>query len=417
MKKTFAVIVYLFIYLILTGTSVESFEKEKFQFSFDKLVQSLNEHKISYLKPALSDEFKVEGVPDNYAVEVMKQVIQGYPSNISGYQIEEIRNHWLGYGVTVKVIMDDTIKDYEYILSDSYKFIEIKMFRTMEAAPDEDLSNFETIPDYMEFNFQNEEGMIILDGELDGVAGKFILDTGAPRLIINAEPSYEGEGLSMGSSGVNGALSGLDIKHFDNCTFGKFILNDFDAITTDLSSLEEELGFEILGLIGQSQINNFELFIDYSSKTIKLFKLDEFGTILGNIKPGSPEFKMKFKLASHIPIIVCKVGKQKINFGLDTGAQVNLINETDLYKFQSFYAATDIDTLYGADNSPQEVSVGDLTGVSIKNKTLPAMETVISDISHINNATDEYMEGILGYELFKQQPISLNFLKQRISFY
>ena len=138
---------------------------------------------------------------------------------------------------------------------------------------------------------------------------------------------------------------------------------------------------------------------------------------MGNIKLESPNYKIEFKLASHIPIIECKVGKQKISFGLDTGAQVNLINETDLYKFQSFYTATDTDTLYGADKSPQEVSIGKLTGLIIKNQTFPAMETVISDISHINNSTDEYMDGILGYELLKQQPISLNYKKQKISFY
>ncbi len=417
MKFLFAIVVILLTSICLSGKSVESFEPAKFRQSFDKLVQALNEHKISYLKPKLADDFKIEGVPDNYAIEVIRQFVQAYPSSISGYQIGEVKNHLSGYKVTVKVMMEDTIKDYDYVVNESYQFLEINMFRTIQAAPDEDISNLNSMPDYLELPFIDKDGMIIIRGILDGVEGNFILDTGAPRLIINSEPSYQGESISLGSSGVNGALTGLDIKHLNSFQFGEIVRKDFDALTADLSALQKELSINVLGLIGQSQIRDFELYIDYSSKMIKLYRLDESGNITGGTKPDPPRFKTNFDLALHIPIIKCKIGKQEVNFGLDTGAQVNLINESDSLKFQSYYIETSIDTLLGADNNSREVGVGELTGLSIEEMTFQPMRTLVSDISHINEASDRHMDGILGYELFKFQPISINYIKQSISFY
>ena len=94
--------------------------------------------------------------------------------------------------------------------------------------------------------------LIAVDVLLNGQKRKFILDSGSPMVILNSKYIEQDSTERKISSveGVNGKISGMDIEKIDSLDFSGIRMVNQKVITIDLAHLEEDLEFEIHGLIG-----------------------------------------------------------------------------------------------------------------------------------------------------------------------
>jgi hypothetical protein len=122
--------------------------------------------------------------------------------------------------------------------------------------------------------FTRVEKLILIKGKVDTTEGNFILDTGAPDLVLNVTyfRSYPVSPAENGDEqkGITGSAD-----FFGKTTVAKFKLGTFnyyrvDADLVSLANLESKRGVKILGLLGVSMFRQCEMIIDYEKNEIHL---------------------------------------------------------------------------------------------------------------------------------------------------
>lgn len=120
-----------------------------------------------------------------------------------------------------------------------------------------------------------------LKAKINGVKGRFILDTGASNSCVSLELAdhfklfaVESETKAAGA----GAIDMLTQQSEDNeLKIGKWKLKDFDLVLFDLkhvnTALEQHNAKKVDGIIGADVLEEGKAFIDYSNKKLYLKKL------------------------------------------------------------------------------------------------------------------------------------------------
>ncbi len=276
-------------------------------------------------------------------------------------------------------------------------------------------SNFETksinpknltAENSFETSFELLDRMIIVEAKLDGKIGKYILDTGSPMLILNKSP--EKKSTTLGGISGNGEAELIKVNNFQWAGISN---NEIDAIAFDMSNLEKTLGYKINGLIGQNIYNNYELFLDVANQKVRLFKA--FRSKLH--KKNKYQQRISFSNKSHLPIITVKIDGKKYRFGIDTGAEVNVLNKNLKHDLDSNLLKNfQPNNLHGLGGIIQEVESAHLTNFKIKGKDYKNFNFLLTDLTSFEEEHDFQLDGILGYPFLVKNVLSINYQKQRI---
>lgn len=263
---------------------------------------------------------------------------------------------------------------------------------------------------FAELSIQTEGKMILIPGEVDGVEGYFMLDTGASELILNERhfPNREPSNKKV-LQDIKRKIACVQtrVNHF---IMGNVYRYDFKATLTDLRSTESALGRDILGLLGYDVLRHFEVRIDYYAGFITFCALDRKGNPLARWQRKTPDHRIEFTLEGHLPTIAGRLpGKSQMRIGLDSGASVNLMDQS----YQGFLRK----------NCLKERTV-DFQCVNTKiNKApffvMPQLEveqayqvqfwrTSIGNFSHFRD-NNIFIQAILGANFFQLGQIAINY--------
>jgi len=286
------------------------------------------------------------------------------------------------------------------------------------ANPGTEASGKSSIKKYAEIPFHLQNNLILVEAEIDGEKAKFILDSGAPILILNSvyDPARHVQIIGM-SAGIGGAIECVGIRKLESFRWGGGTFSDFDCITMDLSHLESELGESFAGLISKAELEPFETYIDYENNIIRLYGLKKDGTHLDAHAPPKSSHSVKFELFGHIPVIKATVGKCKLNLGLDTGAMANLIDASLYPKYMKLLQESKVDTLLGADGQRAEIPLGFIERNLVGKVQFGRMIYCFSDITHINKAYNIKLDGLLGHPFLSQRPMSISYRRKTLFLY
>jgi hypothetical protein len=379
----------------------------------DLLVKALNSGDFELLKPELSSEFRIPGVPESMNESVMSQVVSTFGKEINDYKIKsEEKGEFLK--LVVEFDLEEETKEYDFLFDNEMKFVEINIFKaqiqTKEAMSDSNMN----IPPFMIQNFTMSNKLITVEAEVDGKVGKFLVDSGAPCLVLNSKHFETENNNSVGSQGATGTITGTSYKKIRKFKWDNFEYNDIDVLAMDISHLEAGLNVEILGLISYEELKHFETFFDYMNKQMILKKLD------ANVQmqlPYKVVKELKFELKSHIPIFNAEIQGETYRLGLDTGAESNLFHAAKYDKLKSELSDQNEDELMGANKGKVTVKSGKLNCYKINDFELKDEEFVFSDISHLNQGYGLNIDGLIGYEFLHKQPVSINFRDMILKIY
>lgn len=261
-------------------------------------------------------------------------------------------------------------------------------------------------------SFKHIRGLIFVEVEVNDEPAYFILDSGAPVVVLNSK--YFSNGTDDGSAqGVSGSLQRQQIR-IDKFRWGNIELSDTDLMGLDLSHLEAELDHPFKGLIGYDLLQDYELLIDYEKEELLLFK--EGQTAYHQTK--QPKSALTFEYQLHIPVIEAEIGGVNYQLGLDTGAEQNLISQPAFEKLPTdTYEIQETTELRGADKNVTEVQRFIVHKSEFSGHTFEAMSFVSSDISHLTAGYGLKIEGLVGYPFLSQQLCSIDFADQKIYFW
>ena len=260
--------------------------------------------------------------------------------------------------------------------------------------------------------FELYKGLIFIDAEIDGQQGQFLLDTGAPDIILNNR-NFKGLASNLSITDVNNQSQKVEMYSIQKLFTGNISWSKFRAMTMDLVHLEQVNRRKLLGILGYTAFKKYEMMLDYEQQELTLFKLDKKGHRLEKSQ-DKPQHTSIFKQIKHLAVLEVKAGNQMLKLGLDTGAQSNLLHkkwEKTLYHHFMTYQKVNLN---GANQQQKESVRGQFDEMKIGDLSFEKMKTVVADLSHFIKSNNIKIDGLLGYEFLKKWKISINFKKKEI---
>lgn len=255
--------------------------------------------------------------------------------------------------------------------------------------------------------FKKAGSLLLVNAEIDSKAGVFILDTGAPTLVVNQVRTSSGE---IQAKGINGSLSVNDtfIKKF---RWNNQEWRNLSGLSVDMQHFNDVSEEGVKGLIGYEILRDYEVVVDPIAQTIVL---------VSNRKetPYNPDqvlASIPMQQQEHMPVIELSINGKKVLLGIDTGAETNFIDQT-LFQNGSIGAAEAAGVIMikglGENNEKRESKVR-VKNLQIGAITLQDQAFTLKDMSQLfpKNAEGLKVQGIVGSAFLNQFNYSINYRK------
>jgi hypothetical protein len=273
-------------------------------------------------------------------------------------------------------------------------------------------------PNDLVIPFNRAGNLILLKGKVDSLEGNFILDTGAPGLVLNityfrhypTQPVEERNGVT----GAVAAAAQTTINHFS------FEGRNFYKTPADLISLghiEDNKRIRVLGLIGMSFFRNTELIIDYEKSLlyIHFYNGKDKNSYKNEMLKNSNEYStVPIDIIENKIVVYPKMAGRKMKFIIDTGAESNILDTRLPNKIFENVSITRRTNIAGTGNKKVEALYGDMKNLKIGDDDIGTLPVVITNLENACISTMCCVDGMLGFDFLSLHKIGFNFAKQEM---
>lgn len=255
-------------------------------------------------------------------------------------------------------------------------------------------------------HFEKAGDLLLVKAELDGNEGVFILDTGAPTLVVNQQSNQQG----IKAKGITGQLSASDtfIKNF---RWNNDEWKNLNGLCVDMRHFNDVNKNGVQGLIGYEILKDYEVIVDPSAQTIML---------ASNRKelpydPNTVLATLSMHQQDHMPVIELLINGKKILLGIDTGAEINFLDQSLFEKGQikdfEELGASLVKGLGG--NSEKWERKVKVKSTQLGSIHLADQTFTVSDLSALfpHTGEDLKVQGIVGNAFLNQFRYSINYRK------
>lgn len=262
------------------------------------------------------------------------------------------------------------------------------------------------IPETISASIKIKEGIILTSVKLNGKVKQFIVDSGAPSMVLNSKYITRSENSDEKKfKGISGQGTSFT-AYIKNFSWNNFKLKNYKALAIDFSHLETALKENIYGLIGYKELSMFTFLIDYKNAEITLWR--DFSKHKKSVKKSLP-----FVLQNHLPVLKFFCGNLRLNLALDTGAAHNVIDIALKKKLKGKFSTGKESSLQGASTESLKVKEIYLNEIKSDLITLKKFPAIWHDISHIKNESIE-IDGLMGYRFLKKGKFAVSYSDSKI---
>ncbi|WP_420460001.1 retropepsin-like aspartic protease [Neolewinella sp.] len=284
----------------------------------------------------------------------------------------------------------------------------VGFLRTSEGAPGTPTNKSARVAASTQ-SFTFERNLIFFEALVDGRPGRFILDTGAPSLIMNdrGQGSVAGSYTGLGAGGEV-RLSDHRVDRFE---MGGRRVENYWAIGLDLSAFEERTDRRIDGFVGYDLLNRGELRIDYGQEIFELRRSVRRPTHGGR----APRAVLKFFLLDHLPVVQLELNGRKWYFALDTGAGANLLDGAVVSSVAARVTANGMN-VQGLDGAPADCPVVATplpSGLPVT-AGVGEVEFVAMGVAHLQQPQGVQLAGVLGSAFLSRYTVGIDYRRQRV---
>lgn len=262
--------------------------------------------------------------------------------------------------------------------------------------------------------------LILLKGRAENTEGNFVLDTGAPYLVLNStyfrdlEPIPNQEETQRGINGENGLSQKAMLKQF---RLGSFTYFKVETDLLNLGGIENARGIKILGLLGVSLFKECELVIDYEKNLIYLHHINrkEKKTYRHPMLSNPQEYdEHPFTLRDNRIIIETKLAKRKLQFVVDHAAESNIIDSRLPGSVLDSVQINGRILLSGAGARKVEAITGEMSGFTLGGMPLKTLPVIITTLENSCFGNDACINGVLGYDFLSGYKLVFNFVTSKL---
>lgn len=256
-------------------------------------------------------------------------------------------------------------------------------------------------------NFTTAGNLIIVQATINNQSGNFILDTGAPGLILNATyfrhlPALEA---MVESAGITGPAHAAEKVLVDNLALGSFDYSRVMADRVNLGHIENNKGIKILGLIGVGLLRKFEMLIDPVAQILYLNRaMAKHGySLFEKTAAGLPKPRvLPMQWVNNKALITIKASQSKLSFVLDTGAESNVLDGRLSEKVTRKVQLERRVTVIGSGNKKLDAWYGTLMDAELAPGFAVNLEVMITNLGSMSEAYGRNIDGMLGNQFFKK---------------
>lgn len=255
-------------------------------------------------------------------------------------------------------------------------------------------------------HFKLVHGLILVEATVDGKTGTFVIDTGTPGLVLNAQPtsidtSFTASHLSgkveIGSRKV-GTLNWLGLQQ-----------RNVYAYEVDLSDFERRLNHPIAGLLGTDILDEVELFLDFERQLVLLFPLENSSLH----RFSTPKERFSLQTSNGIYFLDLMHNGQLLRLALDTGCGDNLL-DTKTWESLQLTDRTEegeLVRLRSVLGGEQLAPLSEPLLLSFPGGYESEQAFVLANMEHVADI-GVHLDGVLGLPFFRSHRISLRLKEQ-----
>jgi hypothetical protein len=351
---------------------------------------------------------------------VIPQVLAQLPRPESCTVVSE-ELHNINTRVNAVFVINGKSENRSFLFNQEGKVIEMDILGNAKTQTAEMTTGQQTLPQKLTIPFKVHRGEIFVKASVNGVEEDFLLDSGAPVLILNSSylPDNAGKPMQGIAAGIGGAVDNMTTVHLDNFNLAGLEIKNADVLAYDMSQVEKMVKHKHAGLIGYDVFKEYEITFDYKHKVITLIKTDDNGNYTGQATAQPPVATAPFNMVMHIPVLTMTISGKDYKMGIDCGAQGNLFYEKYIKDLADNFTPKKKEKLGGAGKEVTKVPTGIIEEAHISNAAFTHMRTACSDASldQLNNGYGLKIDGLLGYPFLKQYKTTINYKKKEIRFY
>jgi hypothetical protein len=406
---------FLIIILFLAATISNGWaDHGNIQQTLDHLKSALNDHDFEQLTPLLATNFSFNSYDGEMGRMIMRQIVDQYPKAIASISIKNVEKSGQQFNVTTEFHFQGESEEKMLTLSADYKIIQAPIVQIQKVGhgttQNETSSTTEKIPARMVVPFELAGRLIVVEAEIEGVRGNFLVDSGSPTFVLNAgrlvQLSDLAKPLDQSIHGASGAVQNVMQVDALGFIWKDIELASINAIFYDLSHLEKNVGVDVLGIIGVEFLQRFTLVFDYDQQELTLITEDP-----AKFWSKQPTNSIEFTMIGHIPVIDAKIGEQPLLFGIDCGAAAAMLFTKWEEPLQNHYQFLGQSVLTGADHNSQvgnEVKLAAFVvdGLSYKDHTFRFNDLVFNH--------EIVIDGLIGYEFLSEYKTAIDYTNRKL---
>jgi hypothetical protein len=268
--------------------------------------------------------------------------------------------------------------------------------------------------------FSRAGNLIIIKAKADTTEGNFVLDTGAPGLVLNltyfrdypATTSSDGE-----QTGITGSSSGIVKTTVKDFTLGTFKYSGITADMTNLGHIENSKNIRILGLVGLEFFKDCEMVIDFEANVIHLQHLSK--KILPNYRNAmladtSAYTIVPIDIMDNRIITTTELGGRKLKMIIDCAAESSILNSKLPNKLMEYVTISRRVKLTGSGSKQMDALYGDVTKMKVGGKEIGNLPVLITNLENTCFSYNGCIDGVLGFDFLSLHKIGFNFVKRKM---
>lgn len=242
-------------------------------------------------------------------------------------------------------------------------------------------------------------GFLVVRAEVDGIEGNYVLDSGAPGLIVN-RPARPGDVL-VSAEALNGGIA-FARTTVESFAWGAVRQQGITAYAVDLDYLTEALGTRIDGMIGYDQLRVAPLTLDFDAGSLTQHSTE-------NRFEPTAAVRLRMRMRGHVPALKGRIDGRRLRLALDTGAGVNVLDDDRLRRLgDDAHEPMDDMLLRGLDANSQRVPRARVHLTEIADANWIGLPFAFADLSGFAKAGLR-VDGVLGKEWLQRHRVTLDY--------
>jgi hypothetical protein len=262
--------------------------------------------------------------------------------------------------------------------------------------------------------------LMVVKAKVDTLEGNFILDTGAPYLVLNityfrdypvtTQTEAEQTGIAGGSALLNKTTVG-------ELSFGSFSYYKTEADLVSLGNIENAKGIKVLGLLGVELFKQCEMIIDFEKNLIYLHRISRKESSVYKhelLKDTSLYNVFPIDITDNRVIATTEMANKKLKLLIDCAAESNIIDSRLPNKIFDNITITGRIKLTAPGDKKVDALYGNLNNMKMGSQDINNLPVIITNLENTCFSLGGCVDGVLGFDFLSLHKIGFNFVNRKM---